>query len=349
MATGRWMALAVVATIAIGVVGLAGCGSGESGTTVRRIALVAPYEGNEPEWTSRAIRAAHQAAEEVEARVEAVDASRTTDVRGLLERASHQHDQLVIAHDSRWADVAEAVAADTKVPELVWGERPHAKKGLVGQLTLQDKEAGYMAGIVAAHAAITRRLAVIVLAEGSAWDTATWNRMAGGYVAGARSIDPAEEVRYVELGQNGPATAEQVHDVAMRLLKSGSQMIFTLGGTATLGGLRAIEQFAGENQFVGVIGEKAAYNRENYELEAVVYDFAPAFRQALADLRTGRFGQRPYQLTLRNGGLSLYSTGRTPSDALEAAIAKKGQLASGALHVPVTSTSEAVQALIGAR
>ena len=349
MARARWTALAVVAAIAIGVAGLAGCGSGESGTTVRRVALVAPYEGNEPEWTSRALRAAHVAAEEVEARVDAVNASRTTDVRSLLERASHEHDQLVIAHDSRYADVAESVAADTKVPELVWGERPHAKKGLVGQLTLQDKEAGYMAGIVAEHAAITRRLAVIVLAEGSAWDTATWNRMAGGYVAGARSLDPAAQVRYVELGQSGPATAQQVHDVTMRLLKGGAQMIFTLGGTATLGGLRAIEQFAGENQFVGVIGDKAAYNRENYELEAVVYDFAPAFRQALADLRRGRFGQRPYELTLRNGGLSLYTTGRTPLDATEAAMAVKGQLEQGTLHVPATSTSEAVQALIAAR
>ncbi len=255
----------------------------------------------------------------------------------------------MIAHDSRYAEVAEAVAADTKVPELVWGERPNAKRGLVGQITVQDKEAGYMAGVVAAHAAITRRLAVIALADGSAWDLATWNRMAGGFVAGARSVDPKEQVRYVQVGQNGSATIEQVHDVALRLLKSGSQMIFTLGGRSTLGALRAVEQQQGENQFISVIGDKADFNRENFVLESVMFEFRPVFDQAVEDIRTGRFAQHPYELRLSDRGVYILPTGRTPSDAYEAAVAAKRKIERGTLRVPVTSTSEAVQALIAGR
>lgn len=346
MARAWWTALIAVALLAFGV---AGCGSSQSGTTVRRIALVAPYGNNEPQWTSRARGAVAGYPSQLEISVDTIDASRTTDIRGLLEQASHDHNQLVIAHDSRYADVAEAVAADTKVPELVWGERPHAKKGLVGQITVQDKEGGYMVGVIAAEAAITRRLAIIVLAEGSDWDTATWNRMAGGYVAGARSIDPREQVRYVEVGQSGPTTPEALYALTNRLLKAGSQYILVLGGSATVGALRAIEDFRGENQYVGVIGDRAEVNRENIVLSSILYDFKPAFREAVVDVRRGRFGQRPYALTLANGGISVLSTGRTPSNATQAAEAAKTKLEQGQITVPVTSTAEAVQALIAQR
>ena len=88
------MALAVVAAVAIGVVG---CGSSQSGTTVRRIALVAPYGNNEPQWTSKAVGALAGYPSQLEIRVDTLDASRTTDVRGLLEQASHDGNQLVIA------------------------------------------------------------------------------------------------------------------------------------------------------------------------------------------------------------------------------------------------------------
>ena len=343
MARARWTLLAVVAALAIGVTG---CGSGESGTTVRKIAFVAPYGDNEPDWTLRAQEVVREFPRYLGIRVDTVDASQTSDIRGALAQVSHERNQLVIAHDGRYAAAAEAVAGETKVPELVWGEGTSARRGLVGHITVQDKEAGYMAGIVAAHAAITRRLAVIVLADGSAWDTATWNRMAGGFAAGAHSVDPTEQVKYVQVGQNGSATVEEVHDVALRLLKSGSQMIFTLGGRSTLGALRAVEQQQGENQFISVIGDKSAFNRENYVLESVMYEFKPAFEQAIEDLRRGRFGKHPYELTLRNRGVYILPTGRTPLDAYEAAIAAQRKIERGQLRVPETSTSEAVQALL---
>lgn len=337
------MVLAVVAALAIGVIG---CGSGETGTTVRKIALVAPYGGNEPDWTVRALEVVRDFPRSLGVRVDTANASQTTDIRGVLEQVSHEGDQLVIAHDGRYADAAEAVAADTKVPELVWGERPHAKRGLVGQITVQDKEAGYVAGLIAAHSAASRRLAVIVLNDGSAWDLATWNRMAGGFVAGARSIDPHEQIAYVQVGQNGSATVEQVYDAAWRLLTSGWQMIFSLGGASTLGALRAVEKQQGETQFIGVIGDKAAYNRENFVLESVMYEFKSIFRQAVADVRSGRFGQHPYALTLANRGVYVLPTGRTPMDAYQAGLAAQGKIERGTLRVPVTSTSEAVRALI---
>lgn len=337
------MALAVVAALAIGI---AGCGSSEEGVDVRKIAFVAPYRDNEPDWTLQAKAVVEEFPQRLGVRVDTVDASQADDVRAVLEQVSHEDNQLVIAHDSRYADDAEAVAEDTKVPELVWGERTDAPDGLVGQITVEDKEPGYMTGIIAAKAAVTRRLAIVVVADGSPWDLATWNRMAGGFVAGARSIDPREQISYVQVGENGEATVQQVHDAALRLLKRGSQMIFTLGGSSTLGALRAVEEQSGENQYIGVVGDKADFNRENYVLASIMFDTKPVFREALGDLRRGTFGDRPYELTLRNRGVWILGTGRTPQDAYEAAIEAQGKMARGRLQVPDTPTRDAVEALI---
>jgi basic membrane protein A len=343
VARARWTAIAVVAALVIGV---AGCGSSEDGTTVRKIAFVAPYKDNEPDWTLQAKAVIEEFPERLDIRVDSVNASQTDDLRGALEQVSHEDNQLVIAHDSRYADDAEAVAKETKVPELVWGERTDPPDGLIGQITVQDKEAGYMAGVIAARAAITRRLAIIVLADGSDWDLATWNRMAGGFVAGARSMDPKEVIRYVQVGEGGSATIDQVHDAALRLLDSGSQMIFALGGASTLGALRAVEERQGENQYIGVVGDKEFFNRDNYVLESIMFDTRPAFRAALHDLRAGTFGDRPYKLTLRNRGVWIYRTGRTPADAYDEAVRAERRIQAGKLAVPLTPTRDAVEALL---
>jgi len=343
VARARWFALVALAALAIGV---AGCGSSESGTDVRKIAFVAPFKDNEPDWTLQSREVVAEFPKHLHVKVDTVDASQTSDVRGALEQVAHEGNQLVIAHDSRYADAAEAVAEKTKVPTLVWGERPQAPKGLVGQIQVKGEEGGYIAGVVAAHSAYARSLGIIVIADGSDWDTRTWNRIAGGYVAGARSIDPTERFLYTQVGEDGNATAQQVYDAAIRLQKRGMQMIFALGGAATLGALRAVEKIQGEDQFVGVIGDKAEFNRENFVLESLMYDTRALFRQAVRDVRSGRFAQHPYELTLRNRGLWLFRTGRTPADAYEAGIAASRKIQQGRLTVPATETREAVEALI---
>jgi simple sugar transport system substrate-binding protein len=328
------------------VIGFAGCGSSESGVDVRKIAFVAPFGDNEPDWTLQSREVVAEFPKHLHVKVDTIDASQTSDLRGAFEQVAHEGNQLVIAHDSRYADAAEEAARKTGVRTLVWGERPDAPKGLVGQVHVEDKAAGYIAGLVTAKAAYTRRLGIVVIADGSAWDTATWNRMAGGFVAGARSIDPTVRFYYRQVGEDGSATARDVQDAALEEGHEGAQMIFALGGAATAGALRAIEILGGEDQYVGVIGDKAELNRENNVLVSIMYDTRRLFRQAVGDVRDGRFAQHPYELTLRNRGLWLYQTGRTPLDAYEAGIAAGHKIERGKLRVPSTPTRESVEALI---
>lgn len=123
-------------------------------------------------------------------------------------------------------------------------------------------------------------------------------------------------------------------------------MIFALGGSATVGALRAVEEESGESQFVGVVGDKADYNRENYVLASVMWETRPVFRRAVRDVRAGTFGEKPYALTLRDRGVWLLTTGRTPADAYEAAMEAQGRIEAGTLDVPVATTSEDVEQML---
>jgi basic membrane protein A and related proteins len=354
VAGARWTTLAVVAALALGAIAVAGCGSSEKGVDVRKVALVAPFGDNDPDWTLQAKEVVEEFPRSLHVRADVADASQTDDVRAALEQVSHEGDQLVIAHDSRYADAAEAVAQETKVPELVWGERKDPPAGLVGQITVQDKEGGYLAGVAAAHSAITRRLGVVVTADGSDWDLATWNRTAGGFVAGAHSVDPRVSVRYAQVGGDGDATAAQARAAAKRMLAEGVQTILELGGNAALGAQRAVEATKGRDETlsIGVVSDKSSTRRLEaggvpIMLGSVMWETRPAFRRAIADLRAGTFGDRPYALTLANRGVWLYQTGRMPRDAYEAAMAAAAKIEEGALDVPATPTREAVEQLIG--
>jgi basic membrane protein A len=350
VARARWTALAMVAAL---VMGAAGCGSSERGTDVTKVAFVAPYSDNEPDWTLQAQEIVEEWPRKLGVRVDKADASQASDVRAVLEQVSHEGNQLVIAHDSRYADAAEAVAEETKVPELVWGERDDPPAGLVGQITVRAKEAGYVAGIIAIRSAITRRLGIVIAADGSPWDLATWNRMAGGFVAGARSIDPTVRVLYTQVGSGGHATVEETRAAGSRLLREGAQDFLILGGKSMVGAQHAMEarEGGGETLYIGAATDKSAtvHTEEGgapYILGSIVWDLRSVFRQALRDVRAGTFGDHPYVLTFRNGGQRIYASGRTPADAVEAAEAQEGKLESGAIDVPDTPTSDSVQALI---
>lgn len=345
----RWTALVLVATLA--PAGIAGCGSGDAGRDVEQIVLVAPGGDHESDWTLQAAEVVREFPRALGIEAGIADASQAEDVGAVFEQVGNEGNQLVIAHDSRYADAAAAVAADADVPTLVWGDRP-AGEGPVAGVAVQDKEGGYLAGIIAAKAAITRRLGIVVADDGSAWDLATWNRTAGGFIAGARSVDPDVEIAYEQVGSDGDATAEDTFPVTRAMIADGTQMLLSLGRGGAQGGLRAIEEHRGrgETLYVGVIGDKGTSAKEpggvTFVLCSVMWDTRGLFRQAVRDVRSGAFGERDYALTLANRGVWLYTTGRTPRDAYDEAMDAQRRIERGTLEVPATPTSERVEQLI---
>lgn len=358
MARAWWTALALVAALAAGV---AGCGSGGDddeggGGTAKpmKIAFLAPGQQEEPEWSLQGRAVVEEFPERIGVRVDLADASkaRTDDITPVLEQIAHEGNDLIITQDPEWVEEAEEVAAENRVPTLVWGARDNPENDYVASVNVEDKQGGYMAGILAAKAAYSRRLGIIVVAEGPDYDREAFNRLAGGFVAGARSVDPKTQFLYTQVGTgHGDATFAQARAAAKAQLAKGVQMMLVLGGKVALGAQRGLESKhgTGETLFIGVRTDKSSTviveeGGVPFQLGSIIWEPRPAYREAVRDVRRGDFGDHDYALTVRNRGVYLFTTGRAPQDALEEANAAGARIEE--IDLPDTPMAEQVEALI---
>lgn len=345
MRARSWGALAAALAVAAGV---GACGGTEEPPQASTVAIVMPGQDNGLDWTRLARRAFEEVVDDrgltglVAADVQPDHLPRA------LEQLAGDGAQLVVAHDPAYARAAARAAADEKLPVLVWGDRGALREGLVGDVEVAAAEAGYAAGQLVAQAAIEPHVAVLVAAEGTAWEARTWNEMAGGFVAGARNHDPDIHIELRWVGDAGATDPAAMERAAQATIDRGAQAVFALGGRATDGAFTAARRAPSEQVFAGAIGDRATVDDEHDVVTSIVFDFEELFARAVLDLRAGRFGREPYVLSLANGGLELLATGRTPSDAHAAALAVAERIDRGEIEPPRTATRAQVRALLTA-
>ncbi len=342
----RLGALLAALTVAVGV---AACGGGESNPPVESMGLVVPGRtGNDLDWTRHAREAFEALADDRGLTGLIADDATAGQIPTAFEQLADRGAELVFANDPTYTAAAARAAEETGVPALVWGNPDALEPGLVGDVEIAAADGGFLAGALAARATGIKSVAALVADDGSAWDARNWNLMAGAFVAGARYAVPDVRVavRWVG-GSDGTTSAEMKRAGEELLLEDRVQTLFALGGRSAIGVLEAVDRKLGEEVYAGVIGDKALANTESDVITSVLYDFDGLFRRAIADVRAGRFGERPYELTFENGGLRLLQTGRTPQDAWEDTLAVQQQLVDGTIEAPQTPTRADVLALLG--
>ena len=78
-----------------------------------------------------------------------------------------------------------------------------------------------------------------------------------------------------------------------------------------------------------------------------MWNFAGTFKQAIADIDAGTFGNAGYVQDLSNGGISLLQTDNITPEALAAVETAKAAITADPSLVPVTTTMDEVKALAG--
>jgi basic membrane lipoprotein Med (substrate-binding protein (PBP1-ABC) superfamily) len=333
----RWMALAVVVTLAAV---LGGCGGGGP-TKVTKVAIVTPGSGNDAEWSGRAQSSFEALTRRLGIRAESAERPPAGQIEPSLEQLSGDT-QLVVAHESSYASAAKDAAERTKVPELVWGDPSATKAGRVADVEIDGGQAGYVAGFLSARASLSQRLVITIVSEGTPWDQKVWNTMAGGFIAGARSFDKKVRVWIVR------ATPQEAASTTKRLIvKNNIQTDFVLARATSVPMYEMLkQQINGERFYVGIVGDKERINQENIILASIVYHFEGLFGQAIDDVTRGTFGKHGYSLSFANRGLVIAATGRTPSDTMEAAIKRERELVAGRITAPSTPTPASVEELL---
>lgn len=315
-------------------------GGGEG--TVRKIAFASPEKGNDFGWNQQGVEAARAVADELGIEVEIADGSGYDNVDPILSQLANNGAQLVIAHASGYNASASDVAIRTQVPELGWDNPEGLEPGLVGDAETNSQEGSYLAGVLAARTSRSGTVGIVTSA-----DDTNWNKMSGGFIAGARSVDPEIRILSAQIGQAGYADAAGGKRVTETLIAGGADVIFGMGNGSSFGMLQAVEQNADRGvMFIDVIGDKSSLDRRRVLLSSVIWDFAPAFRMAVEDVNDGTFGEEGYTLDLRNGGISLLRTELGDAEAWRAVEEARAGIEDGSIEVPLTPRKDEVEALL---
>lgn len=345
--------LASLAVIGAMVIGVAGCGSdddeggappsasAESENKVKKIAIVSPEKRDDFGWNQQGILGAEAAAKSLGVQIEVADGSGYDNVDPILSQVANDGAQLVIAHASGYNETAVDVATKTSVPQLGWDNPAGLEKGLVGDAATQSQEGAYLAGVLAANTSQAKKLGIVVSA-----DDTNWNKMSGGFIAGARSVDSNVEFLYAQIGQAGYADSAGGKRVTRTVISGGADVVFGMGDGSSFGMLQAVEQAGGDVKFIDVIGDKTSIDEQKVLLSSVVWNFEPAYKQAIEEVNAGTFGEKGLSLDLANGGISLLKTEQFDDAAATTVDEVKQQIIDGEIDVPLTPKKGEVQALL---
>lgn len=347
---------AVIAVAMAGAIALTGCGddsdSGDAGTTaaapaasIEKIGIAAPEKGNDYGWNQQGVEGAKAAAEAAGAEIEVADGVGYDNVEPVLRRLAQRGSKLIIAQASGYNTVAPKVAAEFKVPTIVFDAPSATKPGEVADVETSSQQGAYLAGILAAKTTKTGTLGIVI----SAADT-NWFKMSGGFAAGAKSVKADVKFKMAQIGQAAYADSAGGKRVTAQVIAAGADVVFGMGDGASFGMLQAVETAkapAGADKvyFIDVIGDKTPIDKKGVLLSSVIWDFSQVFGQAIADIGAGTFGNAGYDLSVANG-VSLLKTDKAGDDVWAEIDAAQAKIASGEIEVPLTPDQASVDALI---
>jgi basic membrane protein A and related proteins len=338
--------LALVATLLLTGGLVAGCGDddddGDGGgeAAISSFAVVTPEEGNEYGWNQQAVEAAEQVSGELGTEVEVADGSGYEEIAPILRELSTADHEFVIAHASGYNTTAPDVAAQTGVPALVW-DNPEANQPEVSaNAGTASQEGAYLAGVLAARTTETGQLGIVISA-----DDTNWNKQSGGFIAGARSVEPDVEIELAQIGPAGYADAAGGRRVTEAVIADGADVIFGMGDGSSFGMIEAVER-ADDVWFIDVIGDKTEIDNQGILLSSVLWNFDGLFTDAIEDVGNGTFGEEGYELDLENGGIELLQTEHIDDETWSEIQDIRQQIIDGEIDVPLTEEKSQVEDLL---
>jgi simple sugar transport system substrate-binding protein len=194
--------------------------------------------------------------------------------------------------------------------------------------------------VLAAETSESGHLGIVISA-----DDTNWNKQAGGFVAGARSVDEGIEISLAQIGQAGYADTAGGKRVTEAVIADGADVVFGMGDGSSFGMLQAVEAADGVT-FIDVIGDKTAIDDQGVLLSSVLWSFDGLYEDAIADIGNDTFGEEGYELDLENGGISLLQTDLIDDETWNEIEDIKQQIIDGEIDVPLTETKPQVEDLI---
>jgi basic membrane protein A len=262
-----------------------------------RIAVVAPSPTNDLAFTQSMFDAVNAIAEE-RGNVEIAFSEGmfvVDDAAAALRDYAAEGFDLVIAHGSQYGSSLQEIAPDFPETSFAWGTTVDTF-GLdnVYAYEARSEEGGFVNGVIAASLSQSGVIGVVGPIE-----TGDAKLYVDGFVAGARSVDPAVEVNVNWIGSFSDVAlaseAAQTHiNAGADVLTGTAQMVVGAIGVAEANGV----------PWFGTQSDQTSL-APDIVVASQVYDWTVALKQILTQIHEGQLGGTSYAITLANGGLKI--------------------------------------------
>ena len=266
------------------------------------------------------------------------------DIRAELMQLAGGGSDLVIV-TSGTIRVEELAAAR---PDVFWvSTYPVRDVPNVAYYDFLDNEGAYLAGVAAAQRSKTRTIGFIGGHDGGV----IWY-FHGGYVAGARSVDPDIAVPFLYLAAgndfSGFHNADAAEGLAREMYEQGADVIFAAAGDSGVGVFEAATALSTADRQLWAIGVDTDQHESVIRLSGAVHSEAwrrhiltsvlkrvdIANYEIVKDFAQGRFTSGGRTFNVANGGLDISYSGGHVEDIRAAVEAARADIVSGRVVVP---------------
>ena len=273
-----------IALLVVGVAATAGAGADSSkSTAVSKIAIATPAKANDYGWNQQGVAAARNAGKVNGATVTVNDGIGYDNTQAVLERLARSGNQFVIAQASGYNTIAPRVAQQTKVPMISYDNPKNLIKDYMSDIETSSQDGAYLAGVLAAKKSTTGKLGIVI----SAADT-NWFKQSGGFVAGARSVNPDVKFSFAQVGQAAYDDAAGGKRVMQATIAVGRRRRSSAWATARRWATSRRSRRPNKKVwFIDVIGNPTPIDKKGAVLSSVLWDFSKVFKAAVADINDG--------------------------------------------------------------
>jgi basic membrane protein A and related proteins len=332
----------VVAVVLVGAAAAYGAGAGGK-ATVTKVGFASPAKASDYGWNAQGYNGAKAAAAATGASFAAVTNAGYNKTDVVLRQLINQHANFIVAHASGYDTIAARLSQQYKVPMITYDVPSNLHKGTTSYITTSSQEGAYLAGILAAKMTKTHKVGIVISAADD-----NWYKMSGGFAQGFRSVDKTSKIYFATISPTGYDDTPGGKRVANSVIAQGADVLFTMGDNASFGYLQAIESAKVGHKvwMIGDIGNMTPIDKNHVFLSSVLWNFTKVFTQAIKDVNNGTYGTHGYNLSLKNGGISLLKTKYIPAADWTAVANAQKAILSGSIKIKVTHNAGQVQKLL---
>lgn len=280
----RWCSIAVVLLV------LVGCHSKQVAQGMR-VALITPGSIADAAWNAGAYQGLLQIRDSLGVPISHVEARTPAEQEEALRTYAAQGYDLVFAHGFEFQATAERVSAQYPKPVIIVTSGERAVRN-VAPLIYHLEQATYLAGMVAGGITRSNILGFIGGIELPPIEAAY-----GGWVRGAKAVNPKADLRKIYLNSFDDAAAGR--EAALALIRSGADVLHHNADAAALG----LFQAARENPGVYVFGANADQSAiaPDRVVGSAIIDLPHSFLLVAREVASGAFKPAPKEFGLKSG------------------------------------------------